>query len=209
MIQVSIGDPDEFNALIYGVNKHPGTISYLENQFSRFSNTLTDAGRSFISGAQNLFEQFHGSEAMRLARAATRKAGSLFQADEIRSIWDLGQLQHAPLSMQRFIMAEPTVRAMFHDQRCDGYSDTYVDMQPGVIGAEHYDYRRVMTGIVQEVTDDEEVEWVCRQFIDDLVEGDRELSLEEKTDVLNTWDAVAALMNLGGEDPTSVYANKL
>jgi hypothetical protein len=214
MIQVSIGDPDEFNALVYGVQKHPGTVSYLENQLNRlstWSNTLTEAGKSFFSNAAQLIEQFNGSDAMRLARAALRKAGSLFQSNEIRSIWDLAELQHAPVIMQRYIMAEPTVRELFNQQRCDGYSETYVDMYPGTIGENHYDYRRVMTGMVQTVTvdDDPDVDWVCRTFIDDLVEGDRELLLEEKTDILNTWDMVASLIKEGGEDPTSPFANKL
>jgi len=205
MISVGYGDSQDFNALVYG-ERHPGTIQFLENQVTNFSQSLNEAGKSFFSNARSVFEQFNSETAMRLARAAVRKASSLFQKDEIRDIWDLGELQQAPLRMQRFIMAEPTVRQMYIDQRCDGYADTYVDMQPGAIGTEHYDFRRATNGMVM---DDEENDWVCRQFHDDLVEGDRELDLEEKVDILNTWEAVRALMAAGREDPTSPFNSKL
>lgn len=210
MVQVVIGDTDDFNALVYGAQAHPGTLNYLENQFSGFSQTLTDAGKQFFSNARQMFEHFHGSEAVRIARAAIRKAGSLFQRDEIRSIWDLGQLQQAPLTMQRYIMANPVVRERFNQQTCDGYSETYKDWYPNTIGLDHYDYRRVMDGVVQELPeDDPDGDWVCREHIEDLVEGDRALTTEEKADIFSTWDAVEALMEMGGEDPTSPFANKL
>jgi hypothetical protein len=205
MVQVSYGDSAEFNALAFGP-KHPGTLAFLENQVSSFSQTLTDAGRSFFSNARDVFEQFNGEEAMRLARAAVRKANSLFQRDQIRSIWELGELQQAPLTMQRWIMANPEVRQMYQDQRCDGYVDTYIDVHPGTIGSTHYDYRRAVNGMVM---DDDEDDWVCRFYPDELLEGDKELSLDEKIDIQTTWDIVAALMKAGGEDPTSPFANKL
>ena len=204
-IQISYGDPNEFNYLIYG-EKDPGTLNYLENQFTKFSNVLSDAGHAFFSNAKSVYDSFNSSEALRLARAAVRKVGSLFRPDAIRSILELGDMQTAPLTMQRFIMAEPTVRQMYHEQRIDGYSDSYVDMDPGVTGENHYDYRRVMDGIVQTTDDgDEFVTW----YIDDLRDGDRTLDITEKVDIMNTWDIVKDLLLNGDRDPTSVWGNKL
>ncbi|EKD22572.1 MAG: hypothetical protein ACD_84C00043G0006 [uncultured bacterium] len=205
-IAVSYGSDAEFNALCYGANKHPSTLQYLENQVSNVSRTLTDAGRSFFSNARQLYDQLNNSEAMRLARAALNKAGSLFQSDRIRDIWDLAEIQNAPLTMQRWIMAQVDVRAAFHEQRCDGYSDTYVDNSPEDIGETHYDYRRVMHGMVME---DPEGDDKTTFYLDELHEGDRELALDEKISILNTWDVVAELMQYGEFDPTSVWNNKL
>ncbi len=206
-LNVGFGDDFDYNAVVYGEN-HPNVLNYLENKISRFdsfSQTLTDAGRSFMSNVKDLYENVNGSEAMRVARAAIRKAGSMFQRDEIKSIWELTALQTAPPTMQRWIMANPVVREMYHQQRCDGYSDTYVDMHPGVIGKDHYDYRRAMHGMMV----DEDDGWKVTFYLDDLVDGDRELVLSEKTDILNTWDIVSAIMKAGKEDPTSVYGSKL
>ena len=108
-IAVSYGDNSEFNALCYG-QKNVGTLQYLERQVENISNTLTDAGRSFFANSQQLWNQYNGSEALRLARAAARKVGSLFQRDEIRVLYGIGEIQTAPLSMQRYIMAEPPTR---------------------------------------------------------------------------------------------------
>lgn len=207
MIQVTVGGSDEFNALMYG-QKHPGTLQFLQNQVTNISSTLNDAGRSFFAGARDVYERFNGENAMRLARAAMRKAGSAFQRDEIRPLFTIGEMQQAPLSMQRFIMAEPTIRNMFHQQRCDGYSDTYIDLHPTAVGVDHYDYRRAMNHMVVD-SEDEEHEYVCRIFFDDLVDGDRELALDEKVDVLSTWDLMKAFMEKGGEDPTSAFASNL
>jgi hypothetical protein len=205
--QVIIGGTDEFNALVFG-NKHPGTMQFLQRQVEQLpqiSQTLTDAGRQFFSTARDLYEKYNGAEAMRLARAALRKAGSVFQKDVVRSIWEMGELQHAPSVMQRWIMANPAVRSMFHEQRCDGYADTYVDVFPGSIGRQHYDYRRVMDGVVEQ----EEDGFRVSMYLDPLIEGDRDLSTDEKVDILATWQVVAKLMRADGEDPTSPFGNKL
>lgn len=208
MIQVDFGGVSDFDALMYG-QKHQGTLNFLQNniqQLAQMSHTLTDAGRQFFAGAAQRFEELNSAEAMRLARAAVRRAGSVFQRDEIRSMWELPQIQNAPLTMQRWIMAEPTVRQMYQEQRCDGYSETYVDMHPGAIGADHYDYRRVTNGII---VDDEEHGWKATIYLDELIEGDRDLTLDEKVDILTTWDIVSSLMKEGSEDPTSSWGGKL
>jgi hypothetical protein len=209
MANLFIGGTREFDALVYN-QKHPGTVDYLAQQVERLpfiSQQLTDAGRQFFSTAQQLYDEFNSAEALRLARAALRKAGSTFQSNTIRSCFDVGAMQTAPLVMQRFIMAEPLVRQMYVDQRCDGYADTYVDVHPGEIGRSHYDYRRVMDGMV--VDGGEEADWKATMFIEDLLEGDRELAADEKVDILNTWDMVRALMEAGDDDPTSPTAGRL
>lgn len=207
MVQVSFADSYEFDALAYK-QPHPSTLRFLENQFTNMSQTLSDAGRQFFSNAQSLFDSFTNSTAVRLAQAALRKAGSLFQRDEVRSIWDLGEIQNAPLTMQRFIMANPTVREMYHQQRCDGYSGTYVDQYPDDVGRDHYDYRRVTDGVLIDTPDDEEYEWKCTVYFDELVEGDRPLLLEQQVDIMTMWDRVEDFMKVG-KDPTSVFGGEL
>jgi hypothetical protein len=153
-----------------------------------------------------MHEYFNGSEAMRLAQAAINRAGSVFQADTIRDLYQIGELQNAPLVMQRFIMANPVVRDLYHQQRCDGYSDTYLDMEPGAVGLAHYDYRRVITGMVME---DEEHGWKIVHCLDELKEGDRPLQIEEKDIVLSVWDVVEARIREGKDDPTSPTGGSL
>jgi hypothetical protein len=78
--------------------------------------------------------------------------------------------------------------------------DTYVDVEPGLVGEEHYDYRRVMDGVMQ---DTEDGGWYAKIYVEDLKEGDRDLSHGEKVDILQTWSRLEYLMALNKEDPTS------
>lgn len=207
MAQVFIGGDNEFNALVYG-EKHPATIQYLQTQLYQPSVQLTAASQQFFADSQDLFERFNSAEALSLAQAAIRKVKGVFQPNSIRPLWELSELQNAPLVMQRWIMAQPDIRQAYHAQRLDGYADTYVDMHPGACGSAHYDWRRVNEGVLQPV-DHPDYDWQHTEYFDDLVEGDRHLSLEEKVDILSTWDMVQAFYRQGKDDPTSPFGGKL
>lgn len=207
MFQVEVidGGPQMFNMLSYR-EKHPSTLAYLKSQFENIGQTLNDAGQQFFQGMQNVFEQANSSEAMRKARLALQKVKNVFEVDNVKSIFELNELQASQYVMQRWIMACPDVRNMYHQQQCDGFSETYVDRFPGTVGENHYDYRRVMDGMVQ---DDAENDWKATFFLDDLLEGDRELTFDEQVDILNTWECVEAYLKRGKDDPTSQFGNML
>lgn len=181
---------------------------YIQNQFTTFSNTLTDIGRKFIESSKDLYEKVNDSNAVRLAKAALRNAKGLFQPDKIVSIDNVEDLRNAQPVMQRYIMAEPTIRELYHKQQCDGYSDTYADIEPDKIGDKHYDYRRVMTGIIVDEVVDGEDSWVSRNYCDDLLGDDRDLNFDEKIDILKTWDIIKMCVS-NNQDPTSIYSNEL
>lgn len=216
-MRVITGGAEVFDALIYH-EPHPGTMNYLQSQFDNVSSSLSGFGASFMETARSAWERFGNSDAFRRAKAAVRSVAHMWQRDEIRSIWEMGAFQQAPLSMQRYLIANPVVREMYNEQRVDGWSDTYVDMYPGKTGWQHYDYAMVTHGMVQTPTimvkdedgkEHEEGDFHVEFFFDEPVEGDRYLTLLEQHDLMKSWDAMNALIADGGEDPTSVYANKL
>ena len=90
---------------------------------------------------------------------------------------------------------------MYHDQRLDGYSDTYVDTDPGVIGEQHYDYRRVMSGIMAPVAD----ELYYTSYIEQLRDEADELTASDQFRILDTWANIENLILSGGKDPTSPW----
>jgi len=203
-MNVIYGGADAFNAVLYQ-DQHPANMNYFQKEISSFSNTLTDVGKQFFSGVQTLYDQINSSEAMRIAKAALNMAKSITQPNSIRSLFELPEIQNAPLMMQRFIMANPMVRELYHEQRCDGYSGTYIDMQPGKTQEEHYDYRRVMNGIVQQ---DTQGTMFYTQYLDELHHGDKELALTEQVKILDTWE-IAEMFIKAGNDPTSVWNESL
>jgi hypothetical protein len=204
MINVTYHDGDAFGNVVFG-EQHPANLAYFQKQIESVGAMVGQATNSFYQGAAALYERFNGSEAMRMARAAVRGVTSLFAPNVIQDILNMGAMQQAPVVMQRWIMAEPTVRTLYHKQECDGFSDTYKDMSPGIVGEQHYDYRRVMDGVIQEDGDS----WCAKFYMDDLVEGDTPLIFRDKMDILSTWERVTMYIAAGDEDPTSTTADKL
>ena len=203
MATVVYGTTNDFNAGIYS-EPHPNTVRFLQNQMENYaqaSSTFVGAATSFVDKAKQVYEEFLNSETVRRSRAALDRMASAFQTNDIRWLRTPTEVQQAPPIMQRFIMAEPGLRKLFIDQRCSGYDGEYVDLEPGKIGLDHYDYRRVVNGMALDDPDDGG--WVVHEFVEDLRDGDRELETSEKIAGLNTWDLVRSMLERGKEDPSS------
>lgn len=194
-----------WGAIAFG-EQNPINLNYFKNQFNSLTTGLNDYARSFYSEVGNIVDKFTNSDAVRSVRNALKSAASLFNNDIIKPLYEMEEFQTATVRMQRWIMANPVVRQSFIEQKCDGFSDSYVDIYPGKIKETHYDYRRVMDGVVEF---DEEDNDFYKHFYEDLVEGDKELSSYEKRDILQTWEIVEAYMKKGAQDPTSQFGASL
>lgn len=199
---------DDFDALVYAP-AHQGTMAFLGNQVSNLVNNwgqgFTSAAQGYVQTAQRMYDAVYSEDAMRLTRAALRKAKHIFQRDEIRQLNTISEIQNAPAKMQRWIMANPVVRQAYHDQRIDGYSGTYKDAYPGLVGRQHPDYMQVVTGFVMEEGDDLRI----TTSFDDPPDGDVRLTHEARNDILNTWDLIQAAVEAGKKDPTSGFDNNM
>lgn len=212
-MQVITGGARTFTALAFQ-NQHPDNQGYFAQKVAdltnTFGDTLSDIGNGFMSGAAALYDSFYGSDAMRAARAAVRKVKSLWDRDDIRALCGIGEQQDAKPVMQRWLMAEPTYRELYHQQRVDGYSDEYVDMEPGAVGNDHYDYRRVTDGLLVTVEDpDSDHDWEMVHHIEDLREGDVDLEIDQVSDILESWRHRAMHVVAGGKDPGSKYNDNM
>lgn len=199
---------DSFDYLLFP-DQNPNNQSFIQQQLNNFSNTLTETGKRFLETSKAIYEKINDSNAVRMAKAAIRTAKGLFHPNSVVYLDSLDNIRSAQPVMQRYIMAEPTIRQYFHDQKCDGFADTYVDMHPKDIGDTHYDYRRVMNGMIQDTVDEAgEYDWVSKNYYEDILTGDRELDFDEKCDVLSTWSIMKMFMD-AGEDPTNIFGGKL
>lgn len=201
------GGDHVFDALAYGVDRPVETMTYFQKEINNIGTTLSDAGKGFFSNVKSIYDNINNSEAMRIARAAIQTAATLFLPNTIIPLITIEQFQTAGSIMQRWTMANPLVREKYHAQLIDGYSDSYVDTQPGVIGRDHYDYRCVMNAVIQE--DDENDTWSVSYFPDELIVGDKELSHDEKVDIIKSWDLAEMFIRAGDKDPTSAYGGKM
>lgn len=210
MAQVIQAGTDVFNAMVHGTPPE-STVNFISQMQQNTSAILNDAGQRFIETAKNTFKPLFNDNAIRTAKALMRNVESLWQTNEIRPIREIGDFQVAPIAMQRWIMAEPTIRKLYHKQMCDGYSDTYVDVEPGAIGSDHYDYRRVMDGVVVEIDDEEsEYDWKATTWVvDDIYNGDDVLNFDDKTIILDAWEDLRSHLRARQSDPTSRWDNDL
>ena len=103
--------------------------------------------------------------------------------------------------MQQYIMSEPTLNKLHKQNRCYGYQDTYVEVEPDTYGQERVLYQRVMDGVMQF-----DEEGLC--FINHYTNSDEvELTTVEKISVLDTWHHVRRLI-AEGIDPTDPDKNE-
>ena len=67
-----------------------------------------------------------------------------------------------------------------------------------------------MNGVVEEFVDEDgEDSWRVTSWCEDLLPDDRELDIVEQNDILNTWEAVEAILKRKKEDPTSRWGADL
>lgn len=211
MAQIFDGGIQTFDAMVYGM-PHPGTITYLASQVHQPTTALTTSGQAFFQDAQEMFDRYNGSDALRLIAAVNRGDQSSWLKNNIRYMHTVDDLQQAPVAMQRWIMAEPTVRKMYLRNQIDGFSDSYVNLQGDGIGPNHYDWRRATDGLIEidETPYDEgEYGWHSTTYYEDLLPDDRDLTLQEQVDIRDTWGAIRKLIKSGERDPTSRYDTDL
>jgi len=144
------------------------------------------------------------SDAMMLMRNLTAKVEKTWAFD-IVSLTSVEEIQTANPYMQRWIMAQPDLRQRFLDQEVEGYGESYTNHHGDAVGEAHYDYRRVMDGVVTHT----DKEFGYKHYHDIIPEGERELTVCERVDILRTWAAVSSLLDEGEDDPTSVTGAQL
>lgn len=188
---------------------NPQARAWIQNQIHQGSALLNDFGKTYLARASEMVKMFNDGSIERAARAVTRNVKSLLHPNTIIPLTTISEIQSAKPIMQRYVMAFPDIRQIYHKQLCDGYSDTYHDHEPTVIGDDHYDYRRVMNGIVQDTVDaDGNPNFKISYYLEDIREGDRELTAEEQFVILDVWDVVKYAIDQK-IDPTDIFNSDL
>ena len=100
------------------------------------------------------------------------------------------------------------LEGLYHNQQCDGFAETYLDVEPTRIKDTHYDYQLVMDGMPQyQINMDDP--YFTNHYGIDVKDNDRLLTLSEKRDILNTWAATDYFIAMQKEDPTSPINSSL
>ena len=203
MIQANViqGGDSGFDALLYP------DVGYLD--MSSFSNRLDDVknrivgvSESFLNKTKTVYDNINNSETLTIARNALNSARGILRPDVIYRASEDNVFNSTGL-MSRYIMAEPTIRGLYQNNKCDGFSNSYIDMYPETLKEEHIDYCRVMDGVMVYPKNNDE--WEINYYSNTMDE-EPELTIQNQFDILDTWDVVSNLI-AEGIDPTDENEN--
>lgn len=203
MVRIMDGDDHDFATLAFG-QPHPSTLTYFQDSINNAISATQHTGSQFFDKAKEAYNNFFGHEAMRRAKAAIYRAGSVFIQDEIIELRDLSMIQFAQEQMRNYIMSDPHIQNLYQKNLIEGYAERYSNLENGASGEDSQFYRAVHDGLVYE--DEEGYTRFDTWFSEDL---SRDLELDEQVDILQTQLRVQALIKLGKEDPTSIYGAML
>ncbi len=197
------GDADDFTAAI-GYLPSKRVQRRIEEVADRFDDLLSGSSRGFFDRTRSRTEgrRLTIDRFKRKARRVRRATENLFRSDDVRLLGDIGEFQYAPSKQIRFLMAEPSVRRRYHANRCAGYDDRYIDLEPGLVGEDHYDYRVLHNGHVQR---QEDGTFGARFYPQLLRHSDDALDFDDQVDLINSNERLKWYMEQEDEDPTSRF----
>lgn len=196
-----------FDAMVFGAGNRSG-MEYVAQLNEAFVNNVAAPVLDMYHNMMNhsMFQTYR-DDALRQLKSLGQNIASAFQTNGVNELYDVGQMQHASAVMQRWIMACPEVRDMYHNNQLDGYSDSYEDRAPGISGTQHYEYRCVTNGITMQHPGEDD--YVRYNWNEVPLHHDDELTFDEQISVMYTWNRVQAAIANRKQDPTSKWGGEL
>lgn len=194
IVDVVHGGTDSFNAMIYQ-QPNNAVLNYINNNIEAARVMLGNVGSSFINTAKEMYNRYNGTEALNRTKMLMMNVGSHLNNDTIHYV-SQAQIHNMNMIMQRYVMANPIISDLNSKNMCNGFQETYFDMEPDTYGTEREDYRRVMDGML---TFNKEGYSILNHYMSSNEE--EPLHITEKISILDTWEMVERLI-VGGIDPT-------
>lgn len=204
-MSVIVGDVNVVDALLFGGPSVTMREQIAQEHQSFIKSIDPSWGTALIQRTRDLFDSYNGAGVMQMVQNALNHVVAVSRPDAIFEFSKIEEFQTAQPVMQAYLMANPVARDMYHRNLCDGYSDTYVDPKPGVIGFGHDHYEHVMNGIVVLPKEkDGDVTWTNYSSAW-ATETSEMLNITKKAAMHNSWNALERLFAEGDRDPLSPW----
>jgi hypothetical protein len=193
-------DDQEFGVMHYGLPRSEDRAA-IRQRMENTARSFGLAGSEVFNRAVQRFESFDFDRLERKMDALKRKVSHLFDRDEIRPMWKIGQFQQAGPEQQRWLMANPRAQRLFEKDMMNGWRDSFVNYFQGKVGEENPDYQAVMDGMV---VFNEEGGAVATQYLT-IRDADNRgpLRFAEQTLVKDSmWANFNAYLDEGLDDPS-------
>lgn len=182
------------------------SVNYLQTQLQSLSQLGGAYGKSLYQNALQAFEAINGNAAVHAAKAILSQTADMVSADVIRPLWTLDELQAAKPVMQQWIMTSPLLRKAWQDGRIEGYSDTYVDPEPGVAAENMMAYKKLWDGVF---VPHKEQAWQYTDHGLEFTDNHNSMDIRDVANILQTQWRAESIYEEGEDDPTSQYGAKL
>lgn len=182
------------------------TVNYLQGQIQSLATAGSEYGQKIYERSVAVFDAINSDAAVLAAEAVLTQIESMMGQDMIESLTTISQLQAAQSQMQGWLMTSPVLRQAWYDGKIEGYSDTYVDPEPGRIGHEQQAYRHLMNGVF---IPHEEASYQYNLYFDRVSESDQMLTLRQVAAIVESQEAAERALEEGEQDPTSQYGASL
>ncbi len=206
MITVVDGDTNTFRAIAYGT-PDPLTMEWCRQRHDDRIAVLDPFVQQAWQASKNtVFGNIDYQAIANMNRALSNQLDSIWIHDRIMALTTVEQLQSPPPIMMRWVMAEPTIRKMYHNQQLAGYDEFYDDPEPGKRGEDHYYYRRAVNGLFLEGQNGEmeAVEW-----FEHIIDPTDILDIVDQCSIQSTWAGALRIIAERAADPTSMYNAQL
>lgn len=195
---INISEPG-LDLMLYG-DKSSMLNNYLMNQMANVKPAFNEFSQRVFNSIQNSYNFINDRLIQYGLRSQMQNNGVNVLDNQFESLMSFEAIQHANVTMQRWIMAHPEIRQLYVNQNIDGYSGTYQNVFGKDVGVNDYNYRRVMDGVVIDTEDS----FAIKNYVEDLIPGDRELDHYEKVTILHTYDAINHILDTCQFDFTNV-----
>lgn len=200
---VFYGSPTEASAALFSKPSN-AAMQYVNQTIDRFSSYASSIPTAIGQMVMDKHRELMDTGLSRKVEAIRHKINNFWEEDCIRPLPTVGDIQQAPDSMVRWIMANPTIRNYYHEERVEGFGERYIDREPEYVGKDQYDYRRVMDGMV--VVDKETKQASYSNFHEEYIAEDVVLTTIEKATIKMAWDTINDNIDEGDiSDPTSEW----
>lgn len=183
-------------ALFGKVDTH--TQNYIFNNLQTYCSTLGTQLQGFADDIMQRYHNFYDYNLQMKINSLKNNMNNIWMTNSIKKLDNLHAIQQAPQIMIPYIMAHPFIRASYQRDGCYGYGDSYIDKHPIGVGEGHYDYRRVMNGVVDK---GKYVNYHEKLGLEDL------LNIFEKNNIRHTWKVIDGLIDNSNSDPTDPWGN--
>lgn len=203
---VDTDDGDVIHATTHGLMSR-SDLGFLRDRMDTAVRTASGTARRYLEAARDKLASFDLGRMRDVVEGMRDRFGKRWDHDRVAPLLSLVDIQNAKPTMRRYMMAEPRVRQLWYQGRCDGYGELYQDDEPGAIGRTHSVYREVMNGSYVENEEGEDQFVTYLGVVDE--HGDSELTMIGRQMVRRSWAELREILDRGGQDPTSPLRKNL